>query len=111
MSMIYTLPPATTVRQWAEGRLAYHWLFAPILATEKDTVGTNRWFEAAETTSRSPEQMYYWAEPWQRAEESARADILAGRVTVLDGPEGVDRHFTRLTEASQRRRRRGPRAR
>lgn len=57
------------------------------------------------STSRDPNQAYYWTPEWQSKEEEARSDILAGRVTVLNDRDAVEVHFNSLAGRSRQRRR------
>lgn len=53
-------------------------------------------------TSRHPNQEYYWSATWQEAEREARADIAAGRVTILGDALSVDTHFGALMKPKKR---------
>lgn len=104
--MAGTLPPRTTYKPWLP---PYRQHFELPVPDNRCDDGTNKELSAYELSSRNPNQMYYWTEEWQSSEQAARADILAGRVTVLAGPSGVEAHFAALTEKSrgEKRQRRG----
>ena len=44
------------------------------------------------------EQRWFWTERWQAMERAVDADVAAGRVTVLDGPDALFAHLDALTD-------------
>ena len=92
MVLAATMAPEGTYRR---PRYTRNWE-TPVLA-EPRTDSTLRAIEGLEVSSRPPNQSYYWTEEWQQAEEAARADIMAGRIISLAGPEQVEEHFAALS--------------
>ena len=42
------------------------------------------------------DQAWFWSDRWQAMEREADADVAAGRVTIVDGPEALDALLTSL---------------
>ena len=99
MTLAMTTPSASSKTSWR--RLRKHQA-SPVL---QHVVTSGTAVLIHDITSRNPNQMYYWTPEWQSDEDAARADILAGRITTLDSPEEMEKHFNELTEQARRRRR------
>ena len=96
--MVLAMPSATTRKPWRN--LSEH-RESPV-PESPITFGTNA--VTLEVTSRDPDQAYYWTPAWQKDEEAAKSDILAGRVTSLNSADEVEAHFSSLTGRSRQRR-------
>jgi bifunctional DNA-binding transcriptional regulator/antitoxin component of YhaV-PrlF toxin-antitoxin module len=44
-------------------------------------------------------QAWFWTDRWQAMEREADADVAAGRVTVVDGPDALFEHLDRGLDA------------